>query len=114
LDPTNSTPPVGTCAIRAGDPGLGAEDSMATKPTLASAGNVLVPAYLALKQKGYSVRCEVSGDEETWYAESPSCLFVAEDPLTLLGIVALYETRGEDWRASDAEIDAFFARYGYS
>ena len=87
---------------------------MNSKPTNASAANVIVPAYLALQQKGYHVWCEGSADvsgEDTWYAENSCCRFVAEDPVTLLGLVAMYETRGDDWTASDQQIDEFLSEY---
>ena len=87
---------------------------MPRKPTIASAGNVLIPAYLAILQKGYAVRREkvsIPAENELWYAEDPTRQFMAEDTLSLLGLVSLYETRGEDWRASDAQIDEFFAQH---
>jgi hypothetical protein len=85
-----------------------------SKTTIADAGNVLVPAYLALIQKGYSVSHEKLGSEkkELWIAENSSNRFVAEDPLLLLGLISLYETRGEKWQASDNEIEAFFKKFG--
>jgi hypothetical protein len=79
---------------------------------LTTAGNVLIPAYLALVEKGYSVRREGTGDQERWHAEKADRHFLAEDPLYLLGLVALYETRGEDWRATDEQIDGFLDRHG--
>lgn len=85
------------------------------KPTLADAANTLVPAYLALLQRGLSVSCKpASSDTEEgwWIAEDAAQRFVAADPLTLLGLVALYETRGSEWRASDEEIDQFLAEFG--
>jgi hypothetical protein len=79
---------------------------MAKKTTLATAGNVLIPAYLALLEKGYAVRAEKTGMEnELWFAENDSQSFIAEDPLLLFGLVCLWETRGENWQASDSEIE---------
>lgn len=82
--------------------------------TIVSAGNVLVPAYLALVGKGYSVTRSKSGrrdDPEEWCAIKGAARFVAEDPLSLLGLVAMGESRGSAWKASDEEIDAFFAQF---
>jgi hypothetical protein len=77
-----------------------------------AAGNTLAPAWLALQQKGYVVRSEHTGTEaERWVAASAERDFIAPDPLSLLGLVALYETRGDEWQATDAEIEAFLARY---
>lgn len=84
---------------------------------LRAAGNVVVPAYLALLAKGYVVRCERLSDDpqisELWIADGPLGSFRADDTITLLGVVAVAETRGEGWAASDAEIDAFFKKFGY-
>lgn len=82
-------------------------------PTIVSAGNVLVPAFLALLQRGYSVRREASSSdgEESWFAENAVHRFIAEDPVTLLALVALFETRGANWAASDHEIDRFLAQF---
>lgn len=80
---------------------------------LDAAGNVVVPAYLALLAKGYVVRCERSSDDfEFWVAEGPRGRFGADDTITLLGMVAVAETRGEDWRASDPEIESFLKKFG--
>jgi hypothetical protein len=89
-------------------------NSIVSKTMIADAGNVLVPAYLALIQKGYSVSCEKLGSEEEdlWIAENSSNRFVAEDPLLLLGLITLYEIRGEKWQASDNEIEAFLKKFG--
>ena len=84
------------------------------KPTLADAANTVIPAYLALLQRGLSVRREPvssGGTEVWWIAEDAARRFVAEDPLALLGLVALYETRGLEWQASDEQIDRFIAEF---
>lgn len=88
------------------------------KSTLAAAANTLIPAYLALLQRGLSVSRHPSlvteSEEEYWVAENADCRFIAEDPLMLLGLVALRETRGADWKASDEEIERFLAEFGLS
>jgi hypothetical protein len=66
------------------------------KLTLASAANTLIPAYLALLQRGFAVRREKPsspGSESLWFADYADHRFVAEDPLMLLGLIALHETR---------------------
>ena len=81
---------------------------------LNAAGNVVVPAYLALLAKGFDVRCERSPDgSENWIAEGTKGRFAADDVIALLGVVGVAETRGVDWRASDSEIDAFLKKFGY-
>ena len=58
--------------------------------------NTIVPAYLVMKQRGYAIRKEGSRDhEEAWYAEKAGVQLIAEDPVTLLGLVAVSEARGE-------------------
>jgi hypothetical protein len=82
--------------------------------TIVSAGNVLVPAYLALVEKGYRVTRVKTGradDPEEWCATKGAAQFVAEDPLSLLGLVAMREVRGRAWRAADDEIDGFFRQF---
>ena len=86
---------------------------MSSKPTIANAGNVVVPAYLALRGKGYSVHRERHSDgrEETWLAENGSIRVIAEDPVALLGLVAMAESRGNDWKASDQQIETFLKEF---
>ena len=80
---------------------------------LNAAGNVVVPAYLALLAKGYVLRCErPSNESEFWVAEGPLGRFGADDLITLLGVVGVAETRGETWPASDSEIESFLNRHG--
>ena len=84
---------------------------MGRKFTIATAGSVLVPAYLVLRGKGYRITRVVEENVETWRAMKPGEEFIAEDPLSLLGLVSLYEARGPAWRAEDAEIDDFFEQF---
>jgi hypothetical protein len=77
------------------------------------AGNVVVPAFLTLRQRGYSVRRMVREDGTArWIAENEEREFQSDDPVTLLALAAIGETRGEKWRASDQEIESFLAEYG--
>ena len=83
--------------------------------TLSAAGNVLVPAYLALVAKGYIVAPERSADgTEFWVATGHFGRLVADDTLGLLGLLAILEVRGVEWLASDAEIDAFLTQFSVS
>jgi hypothetical protein len=72
-------------------------------------GNTEVPAYLTLRQRGYAVTC--SEDRSYWIATSGNCVFSADNPVSLLGIAAMYETRGQEWKASDEEIDRFIEQF---
>jgi len=85
------------------------------KPTLADAANTMVPAYLVLLHRGLLVSRDSSfmtHSGGSWVAEDSGHRFVAEDLVTLLGLVALYETRGPDWQASDEQIDQFISEFG--
>ncbi len=73
-----------------------------------AAGNVEVPAYLVLIEKGYEVRCD--GDER-WTARKGDSVFGGAGPIEVLGIVCMYENRGKDWKASDEAIDNFLQKY---
>lgn len=83
-----------------------------TKLRISAAGNTEVPAYLALIAKGYSVHWGRKSKEiELWYAKREDHEFVAEGPIELLGLVSMYEVRGENWKATDKEIDSFMKKY---
>lgn len=88
---------------------------MKPKLKIANAGNVTVPAALALEQRGYVVRCDRSddGSRETWVAESSMAELFAEDPVALLGLAALLESRGSDWKASDEQSRNFLKKFVY-
>ena len=72
---------------------------------IAAAGNTVVPAVLALESLGYTVVVDGSLVVATTDTER----FVADDPITVLGLVKLIETRSWDWKASDEEITATLA-----
>ena len=81
---------------------------------IANAANTLIPAFLALQTKGYRVwweRGDNAPDDETWYAEGPLGRFVADDSVGLLGLVAMRELRGLDWKAGDEQINDFMRDY---
>ncbi len=80
-------------------------------PRIVAAGNTLVPAILALEAMGFSL---------TLYERSghPACLahrgdeeYVADDPISVLGLVRLVELRGWDWQVADLEIDRVLQQY---
>jgi hypothetical protein len=70
---------------------------------ISHAANTMTPAYLAILSKGFTVTA--SGDY--MIAEKGPHRFVAEGPVELQGLIALFEVRGEEWQANDDEIDAF-------
>ena len=78
---------------------------------IAAAGNVEVPAYLALKARGYIIDRQAGEDRETWFARKDGLELVAGGPIELLGLAGIYETRGKAWKASDREIEAFVSQF---
>ena len=72
---------------------------------MADAMNTHNPALVTLRAKGYELWLEVAEDEadpsHTWWARQSRREFAAASPLGLLGLVALWEHRGDDWRRSD-------------
>ena len=76
---------------------------------IASAGNVEIPAILALETLGLSVFSKVINDEQEmlWTATGNGNEYIAGDPLALLGLVKLSEVFGDQWAASDGEIDRY-------
>ena len=81
---------------------------------ITAAGNVEVPSFLVLRDLGFTVSCEwgSKGQEvEIWIAEREDLKLSANGPLELLGLLKLLEQRGQEWQASDAEIDAFLLQF---
>ena len=70
---------------------------------ITAAGNTEVPAYLVLITKGYDVSHIGGVDGDLWLARKDNDSFTADGPLLLLGLVAMAEGRGTDWRATDQE-----------
>ena len=88
------------------------DENNMTKEVIASAGNVEVPAYLALCRLGYDVVCERDeSGAETWSAVRSDIKLVGDGLLELLGLHELLQQRGQDWKADDAEINKFLHRY---
>jgi hypothetical protein len=77
------------------------------------AGNTYGPALLALRAKGYRVwleYMEVNDPRNPWYphmpdyqAEKEGAYFSATSPVELLGLVAMWEVRGDDWQSHPGE-----------
>jgi len=77
------------------------------------AGNIRQPALLALKTKGYKLKLEYTKTKDKndlwypylpdWEAEKDGCIFSATTPVELLGLVSMWETRGDDWQPGKEE-----------
>jgi hypothetical protein len=79
------------------------------------AGNTEIPALLALRTKGFRVWLEytkVDDPKSPWHpympdyqAEKDGAYFSATSAVELLGLVAMWETRGDNWRFKRDEPD---------
>ena len=76
---------------------------MVNRIRLTAAGNTLAPALSTLRKLGHTVTRETSGERQ-YLTENATCAFSADDPLSLLGLVRIYEVRGADWQPTDEEI----------
>lgn len=76
---------------------------------IADGGNTIVPAVLALEAEGFRVT-EQGG---SLVASDAVDTYVADDPVPLLGLVKLIESRGWSWQASDSEVDVVLERFGW-
>lgn len=76
---------------------------------LTDAGNTHGPAILVLLAKGYVVRQEYHTPSESllWWAIKDGREFVADTPVTVLGLVALWENRGDEWGKRQGEPSYF-------
>ena len=81
---------------------------MNTRTKIAAAGNTSAPALAVLRQLGYTVTREATG-QRLFRAENQQCSLIAEDPLLLLGLAKLFEVRGGNWKPNDAEIAELLA-----
>jgi hypothetical protein len=75
---------------------------------IAAAGNTEVPAYLVLVARGFNFSCD---HQSVWTATKGEASFLADSPLQLLGVVAMFESRGPQWQASDEQIEEFLCKY---
>ena len=79
---------------------------------ITAAGNVEVPAFLALGQLGFAIERTIhDGGTEFWIARREDREYSATSPLEVLGLCLMHETRGSNWKATDEEIDSFLQTY---
>lgn len=80
---------------------------MSNQTVIASAGNVMPAAFAALRALGYAVALTSNG--RLCKAENGSLTLIAEDPVLLLGLAKLQEVRGNEWQATEAEVEAYLS-----
>lgn len=79
---------------------------------ITAAGNVEVPAFLALKQLGFALeRKLISATSEMWIATKGDYSLSAPSTLEILGLYTMRATRGTVWKATDVEIDSYLGTY---
>ena len=84
--------------------------------TIRIAGNTWNPCLLALRAKGYSLRFWFIKIGENEYhsnidAEKDGRCFSATTGPELLGLVAMWEVRGDDWKTKTTEPDVYDELY---
>lgn len=78
---------------------------MTDRIILSAAGNTLAPALAVARSLGYKVTREPTGLRR-YKAVNSLCELFADDPLQLLGLIQIFESRGASWHPSDAEVSA--------
>jgi hypothetical protein len=73
------------------------------KFNLTAAGNTEPSAFELIKEMGF----EISKKDDTWTAENYNVRFNASSPMELLGLITLYQAKGEHWHVSDEKIEQF-------
>ncbi|MAG92776.1 MAG: hypothetical protein CMJ48_03375 [Planctomycetaceae bacterium] len=83
------------------------------KLSIRIAGNTLIPCLQAIAAKGYSIDHYFLGDtpgdwdDPQWDAERDGRTFGATSPEGLLGLIAMWEIRGDDWHIKDGDADLY-------
>ncbi|MBD2716536.1 hypothetical protein KBK19_15950 [Microvirga sp. STR05] len=72
---------------------------------LAAAGNVLAPAYHVLQEKGYQVSFDKEHD--WWVARKAGIQLIGYSTLELCGLAYMHEAKGQEWRVTDEQIEAY-------
>jgi chitodextrinase len=57
------------------------------------------------------ISVETGGDADRFRATRGAEAYTGEDPVAVLGLVKLIETRGWSWQATDAEVDRALQQY---
>lgn len=82
------------------------------KFSLRIAGNTLIPAWQTLVAKGYVVTHYFLQDHKgqlqgQWEAEKEGRLFSATSPEEVLGLIAVWEIRGDNWHIKPLERELY-------
>ena len=74
---------------------------------IAATANTLAPAWRVLVSKGWDVERHYDEPTERWTAKRGPIELSAQDVLQLLGLVCVYNSRGDEWRPTDDEVRDF-------
>lgn len=84
-------------------------DEPQSRLTIRIAGNTSIPCVQVIASKGYTIRHYFLGnspgdwDSPQWNAEKDGRTFSATSPEELLGLISMWETRGDAWRLNEGE-----------
>ncbi len=65
--------------------------------------DTVMPAMVLILQMGYHMT--IDHTKPSFSAEKDGNTFEAEDPVVVLGLIKLFEMRGENWAATAAEME---------
>jgi len=83
-------------------------DSPEYKLSIRIAGNTMAPCAAVIEAKGYAISHYYSEAEVPfWDAEKEGRRFSADSAEALLGLIAMWEQRGDDWYVNDDEWKSF-------
>jgi hypothetical protein len=72
--------------------------------SLVASGNTYNPSLIVLRDKGYDLWLEKGDDGSLWCARKGDQSFLAYNGPELLGLVALWESLGEQWNQQSPDI----------
>lgn len=68
----------------------------------------MAPCVAVIEAKGYAISLHPGETEVTvWDAEKDGRLFSADSAEALLGLIVMWEQRGDDWYVNDDEWESF-------
>lgn len=74
--------------------------------------NTEVPSWLALKEQGWEIKkIDSVGSKKLWVATKNGTDFIGGNPIELMGLIAMYEARGEQWQAEAEQIEEYQEKY---
>ena len=75
------------------------------------ASNTVVPALLVLEDLGFAISVDRVPGQELFRATRGDEVYVAENPVTLLGLLELVEVGGWAWRPTEADLHRVLRQY---